>query len=356
MATPLSLRVARSLLALAGGLALATVLFITAASQDRIGAAPWLLLLLLTSAGFFAAALLLSRQPYRAKALAVAAATAMGALGVITGFGAGLLSFPAAAVGVLAAWAALLHPPTRRIVVAFALYLAIGVVASVLTAGPALISVFTLIFVLLWPGRLVLIPAASFTSIFVLLGLAISFAVYALVGRRAVPRAVPVQWWVATIVVGIAAGVAAVGLFVAYANARPETSARFDLVDPLVLAVVFGGGLAAISGGICVFLWRRPLAALALGLGVAALFMTFGARPAVACMRNGTSNGTPLAWSLRAPFEGGSTAYTSSGGGTSGGTTGSIGGGVSSGELRFGPHHATYRCEGDRLVEFRETP
>jgi hypothetical protein len=353
MATPLSLRIARVLLALAGGLVIGTVVFITAASQDRVAAAPWLALLVLDAAGFFGAWRLLARDPSRAKPLAVAAAVGMAALGVVTGFGAGMLSFPAATVGVLAAWAALLHPPTRRMAIAFAAYLAVGLVVAVLSPAAPVFSIFALIWIFAWPVRFALSPAGSLVAIYALLGLAGALAVFAVVGPRATPRPVGIRVWVATVVAAILGGAAAVALFVAFANARPDTSARFELVDPLVLAVVFFGGLAALGGGLAVFLSRRPLPALALGLGVAALFMTFAARPAVTCVRNGISNATPLAWSIRAPFEGGSTAYISSGG-SSGGTTGSIGGGVSSGELRFGPHHATYRCEGDRLVEFRE--
>jgi len=353
MATPLSLRIARVLLALAGGLVTGTVVFITAASQDRISAAPWLALLVLDAAGFLAAWRLLPRDPSRAKALAVAAAIGMGALGVITGFGAGMLSFPAASIGVLAAWATLLHPPSRRVTLAFAAYLAIGLAVSAITAGAALVSVFTLLFVLLWPSRFLLFPASSLVAIYLLLGLAASVAVVALRGR-AERGVMSVRAWTAAIAVALVAGGVAVALFVAYAQVRVNSSARFELLDPLVLGLVFAGA-AAIAFGAMALRSRGVSGALALGLGAAALFMTFGARPAVTCQTNGTSQGMPLAWSLRAPFEGGSTSYMSSGG-SSGATTGSIGGGVSSGELRFGPHHATYRCEGDRLVEFRETP
>jgi hypothetical protein len=84
--------------------------------------------------------------------------------------------------------------------------------------------------------------------------------------------------------------------------------------------------------------------------------MTFGARPAVTCRPGGTSQSTPLAWSLRAVVEG---ASSYSGGGTSSGSSGSIGGSapsVTTGEMRSGSRVATYRCEDDRLVEFRETP
>ena len=351
--TPLSLRIARTLLALAGGLVIATIIYITAASQDPIGAAPWLGLLLLDAAGFFGAWWLLGRDPRRAKALAVSAAIGMGALGVVTGFGAGMLSFPAASVGVLAAWAALLHPPTRRIAVAFAAYLAIGVALSLLTAGASFATVFALLFVLLWPTRLILFPASSAVAIYALLGLAASVAIIAL-RPRAERRPISARAWIVTLALGVIAGGLAVGMFVAYAEARLSTSARFDLLDPLVLGVVFVGAVAIVFGVSALRSGRGMSGAIALGLGAAALFMTFGARPAVTCQRNGTSQGTPLAWSLRAAFEGGSTGTYSGGSSGSGGGVGGGGPSVTSGELRFGPHVATYRCEDDRLVEFRE--
>ena len=353
---PLSLRIARLLLVLAGGLVVGTFLFIAAASSNALGAAPWLALLLLDAAAFFRAWWLLPRDPSRAKPLAVAAAIGMAGLGVVTGFGAGMLSFPAASTGVVAAWAALLHPPTRRIALAFAAYLAIGVAVSVLTAGPALFSIFTILFVFLWPGRLVLFPAGSLVSIYVLLGLAAALGISALVRPGGASRPMSARMWVVALVAGVLGGAAIVGAFYALQNARPSTSARFELLDPAVLAIVFAGGLCACAGAVALASTRRPLAALALGLGAAALLMTFGASPAVTCQEHGVGQSVPLAWWLRAPFEGGSSSFSSGGSGTGGGPGGRPAPNDSSGELRFGTHHATFRCAGDQLVEFREVP
>ncbi len=352
MPAPLSLVIARTLLALAGGLVLVTLIFITAASQDRVGAAPWLLLLAFDAAAFFGAGWLLGRDPGRAKTLAVGAALGMGALGAITGFGAGMLSFPAAAVGALAAWAAFLHPPTRLMALAFAAYLAIGVLIAVISAGQSFATVFTLLFILIWPGRFLLLPGSSGVVLYLLLGAAASTALLALVRRRAFGAPVSARQWAALILVSAVAGASAVALFNALALSRPNTSARFEL-DALVLSLTFAGGALAAFGAITLRTRPTLISAFALGIGATLLFMTVGSRPAVTCMRNGTSQGTPLAWMLRAAFDGGSTSTYSSGGSSGTG----LGGGsanVTTGELRYGTRLATYRCEGDQLAEFRE--
>ncbi len=77
--------------------------------------------------------------------------------------------------------------------------------------------------------------------------------------------------------------------------------------------------------------------------------MTFTYRPAVTCAPNGTSQGLPLSWAMRAPFE--ARGFSSSGGGSSGGG-GS--GSVSTGTFQSGGREAVFRCDGDRLVEYRE--
>src|SRR5205814_10157319 len=85
--------------------------------------------------------------------------------------------------------------PTGRMVVAFAGYVAIGVAVSVLAAGPALVSVFTLLFILVWPGRFTILPATSTLAVYALLGLAASIAVLALrPGPRQLSRQVPIVW------------------------------------------------------------------------------------------------------------------------------------------------------------------
>jgi len=347
----MSLRIARLLLVAAGALVAGTALFITAASQDRVSAAPWLILLLLNAAGFIGAALLLTRDPRRAQILAIGSALAMAALGTITGFGAGMLSFPAAGIGAAGAWAALLHPPRRRAVIAFLVYLAVGIAISVPTMGAALLYPWTLPFIFIWPARLLLFPSSGIVAIYLLLGIAVSVVLVAAVPRRPVTARLTVGQWMIAGAVAVIAGAAAVATFNVLALARPSTSARFE-IDPLVLGVVFIGGALAAAGALTLRLSPSPLSAVALGLGATALFLTFTARPAVTCQPNGVGQGMPLSWSLRSAFDFRGTSYSS--GGSSGTSMGPGSGSVSSGQIRSGDHVALYRCEGDQLVEFRE--
>src|SRR6266511_1308340 len=180
MRPPLSLRIARLLLVAAGAFAAGLLVYIAAASSDPAGAWPWLTLIALNAGGFIAAALRLERDARRAKLLAVASALMTAALGTITGFGAGVLSFPAAGIGALAAWAAVLHPPRRPVVIAFIAYLAIGIA----TIGPVIAFPLFWATALIWPIRILLFPATGIVPIYALLGLAGSVAVAAFVRRR----------------------------------------------------------------------------------------------------------------------------------------------------------------------------
>lgn len=96
MGTPLSLRLARLLLVAAGALTIGTAAYIAVQTSSIAVAAPWLALLILNGTAF------------------IGAAVAMGALGTITGFGAGMLSFPAIGLGALGAWAAFATPETYQ--------------------------------------------------------------------------------------------------------------------------------------------------------------------------------------------------------------------------------------------------
>jgi hypothetical protein len=349
MRPSVSLRIARLLLVAAGALVAGTALFIGAASSDRATAAPWLVLLVLDAAGFVGAAVLLARAPRRAQLLAVGSALAMGALGTITGFGAGVLSFPAAGIGALAAWAALLCPPRRRIVVAFLVYLAIGVAVTAPTMGAALLYPVSLPFILIWPARFLLLPGSSIVELYVLLGIGVSVALVAAVRRPAFAARLGGRSWIVAAAVAALAGALAAAAFGVLAFARPTTSARFEL-DPLVLGVVFLGGALAAGGGLTLRLRPSALSAVALGVGATALFMIFTYRPAVTCTPNGVGQGLPLSWALRSGFSFGGGQSTS--GGSSGGTIGGPGAG-SSGEFRSGDRLLRFRCEGDQLVEFQ---
>lgn len=347
MSTPLSLRIARLLLVATAAFVLGLVGYIAALSGDPRGAAPWLLLLLLNAAGFAAAAVLLDRDPRKAKLLAVGTAISMAALGAVTGFGAGMLSFPAAGFGALAAWATLLSPPRRPVVLLFIAYL----IAGVVTAGPTLFYPVLLPTVLIWPVRLLLFAGLGIVPIYAFLGIAASVVVLAFMDPHVIviPRPRPLVWALA-FGVAVVAGVVAVILLQAVAQLRTDTSSRFEL-DPLVLAVVFLGGASVAAGILTLRIFPNAASAFALGLGAAALFMTFTYRPAVTCQPNGTSQGLPLAWALSAPF--GQSGTSSSGSSGTSGTGGGIGA-SSTGTFRSGGREAVFRCEGDRLVEYRE--
>jgi uncharacterized membrane protein len=95
-----------------------------------------------------------------------------------------MLSFPAAGIGALAAWAAVLAPPRRPLVIAFAVYVAIGVA----TLGPAVAYPLLLPTVFIWPMRLLLFTATSVVPIYLFLGVAASVVVLAFVEYREAPR------------------------------------------------------------------------------------------------------------------------------------------------------------------------
>jgi hypothetical protein len=278
--------------------------------------------------------------------LAVGSAIGMAALGTITGFGAGMLSFPAAGIGVLGAWAALLHPPRRRMVIAFIAYTAIGLAI----VGPgALLFPLLLPTVFIWPARVLLFTSASIVSIYAFLGMAASFALLAFVPRRPAWPARPLVWALA-FGIAVIAGVTAVIIFQLIAMLRTDTSARFEL-DTLVIGVVFVGGAFAALGVLTLRLRPGAPSAVVLGLGAALLFMTFSYRPAVTCAPNGAGQGVPLSWALRSAFQFGGTSMSSSG---SSGTSIGGPGNVSTGRFQSGGREALYRCEGARLVEYRE--
>ncbi len=353
MGTSPVLRLARLLLVGAGALTLGTAAYIVAQTSSVAGAAPWLLLLAADGAAFVAAAVVLGRDATRGVELAVGAALAMGALGTVTGMGAGLLGFPAMALGALGAWAALAAraEDRRPVLYAFLVYVAIGVGLTVRTTGIALLYPWTLALIAVWPIRLLVLPtSASFLGIYVVLALGIGTLLLVLARRRAFTAELTVGLWLTLGALSILMGVAALAFFNVYAIVRSNTSARFEL-DGLVLLVVFAGGLLTALGVLVLRLRPGAFGAFAVGFGVVALFLTFTHAPAVTCLPNGGSTSVPLAWELRGV---GAPATWTSGG--AGGTVapGSGGQTVQTGELRRGDRVATYRCEGDLLVDYRE--
>src|SRR5207237_3129873 len=85
---------------------------------------------------FVAAHQTIASDSMRAGTFALAGASVLTALAILTGFGAGDVSFPAAGIGVLAAWSTWLHPPRQKVVVLFVAYLAVGfVIAAFRTRG-----------------------------------------------------------------------------------------------------------------------------------------------------------------------------------------------------------------------------
>ncbi|MDE3193044.1 MAG: hypothetical protein KGN00_05095 [Chloroflexota bacterium] len=353
MAPPLALRLARLLLVAAGALAFGTATYIAAQTQSVALATPWLALLAANGAAFVAAAVVLGRDPTRGAQLAVGAALTMAALGTLTGMGAGVLGFPAMALGALGAWAALAAAAERprSVLYAFLVYLAIGLAISMPTLGVALLYPIALSLVVIWPIRLLLVPSsASFLAIYVALALGIGVLLLVLARRRAFVPDLTVGLWLTLGVLSLLVGVAAVAFFNVYAIVRANTSARFE-IDGLVLFVVFVGGLLTALGVLVLRLRPGALGAFSLGFGAVALFLAFTHPPAVTCYSNGGSTAVPLAWELRGI--GSATTWTSGG---AGGTVapGSGGQTVQTGELRRGDRVATYRCEGDLLVDYRE--
>src|SRR3990170_1353738 len=146
---PMSLRIARTLLYLAAGFSFAPPFMIMALSGGPFGALPYIAMFFLTGAAFVVAGRTLETDPTRAKRLAVAGAFALAALGTLAGFSLGMVTFPGAAVGVGAAWAALLHPPRRTLVIGFLLYVAVGIAVAV-TRG-TIGYIFMIPTVVIWP-------------------------------------------------------------------------------------------------------------------------------------------------------------------------------------------------------------
>lgn len=340
MRTPLSLRVARLLLIGAAAASLGVIAYVVNASSEPRRAAPWLALHVLVALAFIGAAARVGRDPRQGRLLALAGALGLGGLGVLEGWGAGNVSLPAAALGVLAAWAAALAPPSRALVIAFVAYVVVGLVVS----GPQLRTAVAFPWlgasVLLWPWTLFFrSPALASVPIFGSLGASLALLVLAAAraGHRDAERAVPARLGLRRTLFGaLVGGVAVVAIHVGLALARPETSARFEL-ELLPLAILFGAG-AALGIGLATLRAARPLASGALALGGAVVLYALAGGPAVECRAGGMSTRAGPWW---LPSSG---QVMSSGGGGPGGQ---------SGEIRRDDLVVRFRCEGSTVTEFR---
>jgi hypothetical protein len=119
---------------------------------------------------------------------------------------------------------------------------------------------------------------------------------------------------------------------------------------PTVLAFVFAGGFLLGTGLATLRSAPSWLPSIGLGLGAAALLLTFTYEPAVTCVAGGGRQGMPLEWAL--------TSFGGSSGSSGSGSSGTIGSGgertLQTGEFRYGDREATYRCEGSTVVDYRE--
>ena len=384
MRTPLSLRIARLLLV--GAAAGAFGVFAYIAMLARSVSVP-LVLFLLTGIALAYAARSLGTDPRRGRLLAIAGGLTLAATGVLAGFGAGNLSLPMGALGILAAWAAVLHPPRRPALLAFGAYVAIGVLLT-LPRGATLVAFpWLLSSVVLWPwtSTMFLPTAPIVLPIFATIGVALALAVSAFVAPRAPVTASGTLLGPGPVAasstaadherprrtdliragaLALISGVLVTAAYVAWAYARPHTSAGFEL-DPIPLAVIFiGAGLLGLGLATLRALPGPSLASLAVGATVAVVVLL--GRPTVECYGNGVSTTQGPWWLFHTAgsSSGGSsitggtriTAGNASGSGSIRGTvTGSGSGGtsVSSGEIRRGDGIVIrYRCSGSEVVEF----
>ncbi len=337
MRTPLSLRITRLLLVGAGAGALGVFVFVLSAASAF---APIVLVFPGSAIVLLFAARQIGVDERGGRLLAVAGASGLAGMGVLAGFGAGTVSLPVAALGVAAAWGALLHPPRRQLVLALALYLAVGV--TVVLFGRVPLSLFAIWSPLLWPWLGVIWTGpASWLAIYVSFG-----ATAALVALYAAHRArIPVgrvSLAPLTPLVALSAGALAVIVYAAIALADESSSLRFEL-QPQPIAILFLAG--ALFGVALVSLLRAPaIAAAALGVAMPIFLVAVTGGPTVSCYPSGTRTSGSGPWWM--PYSG--PLSSSGGGGSDRGF---------SGEVRRGDSVVIrYRCAGGRLVEFSIEP
>ncbi len=327
------LRAARLLLVGSAAAAIGSIVFIMSRAE-----APSPLLFAFTGAAVLlaGAAITLEPDPRRGRLLAAAGALALGGAGTLAGFGAGEVTFPAAALGVLAAWSAATYRSPRWVALAFAAYLAVGLALTAGRLQALAASPFLLPSVVLWPlSAAFFVPGiGGLFAIYAALGLAVAlaFAAYA----RPTAFAAPPKWR-SVARDALVAGLAFVAFEAALALARPSTSARDELV-PLAVAAMFAAA-AILALGVRLLRAGVPGGLAATVLGATAVLYVVTARPTVECTTNGAASGSGPWW---LPYGGG---VRSSGSGSSdGGASGRI--------ERDDGVTITYRCDERTLVEF----
>jgi hypothetical protein len=328
------LRLTRLLLVASAAAALGAIVFIASRAAFL---SPYLLLFALAAALFVAAARAIGHDRRRGRILAWAGALALAGIGTLAGFGAGEVTFPAAALGVLAAWTALLTPPTRASVVAFLAYLGLTF-AFALARAPSLFAFPPLIpSVFLFPLTLSL-AFGSGPAVFAVFGAAIALAAWGVAPAEHRPAR-----WPLALALGVGLGLALDGLTVVRAIASPSTSARFEL-GWAPLLIVFTAGLL-LAAGLVLSRSRTRGAAILTTVGSAVVLYALLSRPTVECRSNGVDTASGPWWlPALGPASGSSSGSISSGAGVPGGSAGVIqrGDGV----------RITYSCAGDQLVEF----
>lgn len=326
------LRVARLLLV---GSATAAIGVIAVIASRASAFSPLLLIFFAAAVLFVLAAAALEGDPRRGRLLAVAGASALAGMGILAGFGAGDVTFPAGALGVLAAWATVMWRSPRWVWLAFIAYLVIAVALALMRIQGPPVSPMLLPSVLLWPFTTLLFVSAGLPiAIYGAFGLGIALAVAAYAPPTMVSS--PTAWRViardAT-----AGGIAFLLLEVALAIARPNTSARHELV-PIALVVMFISA-ALLAGGVRLLRSNAAAGFAATVIGGALVLYIATARPTIECSRNGVSTTSGPWWSP-------SFSVMSSSGS-------SVGADTATGRISRGDGITiTYRCAGRELAEF----
>ena len=290
------LRAARLLLVGSAAAAIGSIAFI---ARQATAFSPLLLVFAAAAALFLLAAVTLERDPRRGRLLAAAAACALAGIGTLAGMGAGEVTFPAAALGVLAAWCAAMWRTPRWVRVAFLASLVAGLLVNATRLLVLLFFPFLLPSVLVWPITAALfVPGIGpLVAIYGAIGLSVALAVAAFAPPVAFAPRPDARLLARDAAV---AGVVFVGLEVALAFAQPNTSARDELV-PVAIAVIFVAGALLALG---VRLLRRgvPGGLVATFLGATTLVYIVSARPTVVCEPNGASESSGPWWM---PYGGG---------------------------------------------------
>src|SRR2546425_3871020 len=298
---------------------------------------PPLLAFFFTAAGSFAfAAPRVLSDPPVARRLALSGALGLGAIGTLAGLGPGGVTFVPAGLGSLGGWAAPRAPPRRSVVIAFAVYLAAGLALALpgLRFAPTPWALFA---VPVWP---LLYLLGGFAAVGVALIYACLIASVAIPGALIAGRGLPLRRLHTPVlgVVAIACGALGIAFSVLRALARPDTSARFELV-PLALVVVFA---ASACVGFGVFALgaapRRSLTALALGAPV--LVYALSAAPTVQCRPNGLATTAGPWWMTVSGFAPGGQSQVDA----LGNASGTI--------VRTDGHTIRFACDRGRVTEF----